>query len=252
MSIVKIQVLSDRHAEGMQNERFQRAEADVLVLAGDIHQGTDVITYARSLPFRGPIVFVPGNHEYWGYSIETLDRQFRVLTQGTNIHFLQQDSVVIADVRFVGCTLWTGFDLFGVERRQAAMDAGFYIDHPIHGANGRPIQPEELRAIHLEQWRYLKVTLSKPSDTPTVVVTHHAPSPRSTNSRYAQDLTSAAYANDYEADILELDPALWLHGHTHQPVDYRIGDTRVISNPRGPDESLLPGYDPVLVVELEL
>ncbi len=169
----------------MQNERFTQTAADILVLAGDIHNGTDAVEYARSLPFEGPILFVPGNHEYWGHTIKALDQQFREQTQGTNIHYLQQDSILIEGLRFVGCTLWTSFDLFGAEQRQQAMDASFYIDHPIVGANGRPIQPEETRAIHLEHWSYLKRTLSQPFENPTVVVTHHAPSPRSNRPKYA-------------------------------------------------------------------
>lgn len=27
-------------------------------------------------------------------------------------------------------------------------------------------------------------------------------------------------------------PMLWVHGHTHEAFDYRIGNTRVIVNPR--------------------
>ena len=33
--------------------------------------------------------------------------------------------------------------------------------------------------------------------------------------------------------IEERQPALWVHGHTHDSCDYRVGNTRVICNPRG-------------------
>ena len=33
--------------------------------------------------------------------------------------------------------------------------------------------------------------------------------------------------------IIEMQPRLWVHGHTHEIFDYYIGTTRVLCNPRG-------------------
>ena len=49
--------------------------------------------------------------------------------------------------------------------------------------------------------------------------------------------------------ILDLQPKLWVHGHTHVPCDYRLWDTRVVCNPKGyPEERGLDRpYGPVTV-----
>ncbi len=43
---------------------------------------------------------------------------------------------------------------------------------------------------------------------------------------------------------------LWIHGHTHQAVDYLLGRTCVVSNPRGYPHETAAGFDPGLVVEV--
>ena len=43
---------------------------------------------------------------------------------------------------------------------------------------------------------------------------------------------------------------LWIHGHTHFNVDYKIGQTRVITNQRGYVDSLSANFDPKLVLEV--
>jgi Icc-related predicted phosphoesterase len=59
--------------------------------------------------------------------------------------------------------------------------------------------------------------------------------------------------SDLERQIRRWQPQLWLHGHTHDSFDYRVGATRVVANPRG----YAPGgqienasFDPDLVIEL--
>ena len=65
------------------------------------------------------------------------------------------------------------------------------------------------------------------------MVTHHAPSIRSIADRYKLDPVSAAFASNMDDFILEYQPRLWIHGHTHESFDYKIGKTRVVCNPRG-------------------
>lgn len=48
--------------------------------------------------------------------------------------------------------------------------------------------------------------------------------------------------------------ALWIYGHTHESVDFNIGGTRIVSNPRGyPDasgDSINQDFDPALTLEI--
>jgi Icc-related predicted phosphoesterase len=86
---------------------------------------------------------------------------------------------------------------------------------------------------------------------PTVVVTHHAPHLGSIHRQFRSNLLSAAYASDLSELIARAGPDLWVHGHTHLAVDYRVANTRIISNPRGyRHEHHATGFDPHLVLEV--
>lgn len=46
-------------------------------------------------------------------------------------------------------------------------------------------------------------------------------------------------------------PDLWVHGHMHNSVDYRVGATRVVTNPRGyAGHEINPNFNPQLVIEI--
>ncbi|WP_172123430.1 metallophosphoesterase [Devosia sp. 919] len=117
----------------------------------------------------------------------------------------------------------------------------------------KPLRPEDTIAAHAETRSFLDSHLEQRSKTPTVVVTHHAPLSESI------DVTarlSWCYASriDYLFDG-DAGPALWLHGHIHQPVDYVRGATRVVSNPRGyafTDEQRERKFNPGLVIEVPI
>lgn len=56
------------------------------------------------------------------------------------------------------------------------------------------------------------------------------------------------YASDLTDLIVDRRPDLWMHGHVHHAVDYGVGRTRVICNPRGHTDEAT-GFLPGLVVE---
>jgi predicted phosphodiesterase len=61
---MRIRVLSDLHLE-FREWNPPKADADVVVLAGDIHVGVKGIEWARRSFPAIPIVYVPGNHEFY-------------------------------------------------------------------------------------------------------------------------------------------------------------------------------------------
>jgi Icc-related predicted phosphoesterase len=81
-------------------------------------------------------------------------------------------------------------------------------------------------------------------------VTHHAPSLQSVADPYKRDLVSAAFASPLDSLVAASKAKLWLHGHVHHACDYRIGDTRVLCNPRGYPGENENGFDPKLTIEL--
>ena len=93
-------------------------DADVVVLAGDIARPREAASWA--LGFDKPVLYVLGNHEFYGSSIDGAAAELKRLCAGTHVHVLDNDEVVIDGVRFLGSTLWTDFMLFGDGGERAA------------------------------------------------------------------------------------------------------------------------------------
>jgi predicted phosphodiesterase len=98
--------------------------------------------------------------------------------------------------------------------------------------DGGPLGALETREWSIESRRYIESELRHPFDGKTVFVTHHLPSLRSVAKRLRNDPLTPAFASDCD-DLLELGADLWVHGHTHDSMDYMAGETRVVCNPRG-------------------
>ena len=104
---MKIQLASDLHLEFLRNldpkERLiEPAEgADVLILAGDIASGSRAISLFKDWP--APVIFVAGNHEYYGREIVDTQESMRDAAEaaGINFHYLENQSVVIDGVQLV-------------------------------------------------------------------------------------------------------------------------------------------------------
>lgn len=173
------------------------------------------------------------------------------------MHFLQNDTVVIGGVRFLGCTLWTDYALDGstdddVAWAMANAD-GRLNDHRVIAWRRLPayegFPASKARELHYRSRNWLQSQFMTPHEGPTVVVSHHAPHPNSVNRRWKGSGLNPAFASDL-SKLIELgQPQLWVHGHMHDSCDYRVSETRVICNPKGYDTENL-AFDPQLIVEV--
>jgi len=246
---MKLHILGDIHLE-FAPFALPDTDADVVVMAGDIGVGLAGIEWANRC--AKPVVYVAGNHEYYGHAIPKLTDRMRSAA-GSNVAFLENDEVVIDGVRFLGATLWTDFRLFG----DAQFDHGMVVAgqsmndfrkircSPRYGR----LTPRVTEVMHRRTRFWLQRMLQSQHAGPTVVVTHHAPSIRSISAEYRDDPLASAFASNVEelADGTRI--SLWVHGHTHHCIDYPIAGTRVVSNQRGyPGEET--GFDPTLVVDV--
>jgi predicted phosphodiesterase len=253
---MKLNILSDLHL-GLWAMPHPANDADVVVLAGDIARPREAVAWA--LGFGRPVVYVPGNHEFYGGSIDGTARELRELCSGTRVHLLDDDELILDGVRFLGSTLWTNFDLFAdPAARAAAIEQSRRLLRDFSRirrseAGEALFTPEDSVTLFREHFRWLAGRLEAPHDGPTVVVTHHAPSPRSIHPRFADSLLNACFISDLN-ELLGADKAcLWIHGHTHDSFDYDAAGTRVVCNPRGyakggVNENAL--FDPDLVIEI--
>lgn len=230
---MKLLILSDIHNE-FSVLPYPEVDADVVILAGDIDTKLRGIDWAKG--FNKPVLYVLGNHEFYGQQLEAVRRKTRERTQGTHVHLLDDEELILQGVRFFGGTLWTDFNLFGEARSELALlDAQFSMSdyRSIRtGASYRRLQPRDTRFLHEITVAFMKERLSQPFDGPTVVITHHAPSFQSIEPKYHHDRLTPAYASNLEG-LMGEPVTLWIHGHVHHSNDYHIGGTRVVSNPRG-------------------
>ena len=247
---MKLHVLSDLHTEFSEFDPPD-TDADVVVLAGDIGVGTGGIDWAVQRYTDVPVVYVPGNHEYYGHDIGEKDNLFS--TAAENINVLDNAMLDLGGVRILGTTLWTDFKFNGeAEAWFSRQTARSLIDDFDSIRNGdRLFTPEDSVHLHRASVHWLVTELEKEYSGPTIVVTHHLPSSLSVARRYSGDSLNPAFASRLKGIIEKYEPDLWIHGHTHVPCDYEVYATRVVCNPRGyPGERHEPVFRPDLVVSI--
>lgn len=250
-AIVRVHVLSDLHLEFAPFEPF-RVEADVVVLAGDTHVGICGVEWAAAAFPETPVVYILGNHEFYGHTAPDMVGKLRTRAAESTVHMLSDATLIVEGVRFLGATLWTDFRLFGssltapIVAQQSMVDYRKIRVSPKY----RKLVPADTALWHARTVRWLRDTVAAPFDGPTVVVTHHAPSLRSVAPPHAEDELSAAYASALD-DLVESSGATyWIHGHTHHNARYEIGATTVLSNQRGYPDEPVAGFNPALVLDL--
>ena len=258
---LRLWILSDLHRDvGLPWTPAEIPDADVAVVAGDVREGlVESVTWlAHVIRPHMPVVCVAGNHEFYRRTfVEELARG-RAVAANLGVHLLEDDTVVIGGVPFSGCTLWTDYDLDGPDLRAASMEDARrgMNDHRLISFQTKPrwmrFRPEEALAVHRASRAYLEGALAAPAAAPRrphVVVTHHAPSARSVAPAFRGKPLNPAFASRLDAFVEQAGPTLWVHGHTHASMDYRLGETRVLCNPKGYGGEN-PAFDPALVVEV--
>ena len=266
---MKIRVASDLHTEFIKFSSEDvldslvpsiKGEEDmVLVLAGDIvadinvwaHSALDIYTkWLMDLAQRHlATIYVGGNHEGYGSNLNTAFEYMRGLSEMfPNFYVLENESIEIAGVKFLGTTKWTP------------------LDGPHDQFYARELNDTKyIGSWNVFKWRqayekaryFLESALQKPYNGKVVIVTHHLPSFQSVSESYIGNSFNGCYTSREDDLMMTYKPALWIHGHTHDSCDYEVIDydqevcTRVVCNPYGyHGHDLNPAYDPTMVVEV--
>ncbi|TQV67261.1 hypothetical protein FKG94_26070 [Exilibacterium tricleocarpae] len=253
----KVAVASDLHFEFYEDDspllQAMPAECDVLVLAGDIGVGKGAIETVRrisSVLDDTRIVWIAGNHEFYRRSIDVETQAFRqAFTDDEKIHFLENESVEIDGYRFLGCTLWSGFNCLGRDKQTlAAQEAqssisDFSVIRNHAGTKRFTVNDAMLRFHESRTWLEGQLAVGEPDKT--IVATHFPPSRLLRHKKIPENLLTA-YFNAQCDDLIEkYQPVAWLYGHNHWSDELTIGQTRVISNQLGyPGErGGIPAFD---------
>ena len=252
---MRIQIFSDLHADVAQPRPIAvTPDVDAVMVAGDVCEGAEngFARLRRIVPMQVPIIMVMGNHEYYRRHLAGELAAARQAAPLYGVHLLENDIVTLGHVRFIGCSLWTDYALFGDPQRAMLAAAHGLNDHRRIKWSKQPwsrFRPQEAWRLHQQSRAFIETNLAEPFDGVTVVVTHHAPHPGSLHPRFRNELLSAAYVSDLTAVINVGKPHLWVHGHVHSSFDYYVGETRIVCNPHGYG-SENQHFDPALVVEI--
>jgi hypothetical protein len=156
-------------------------------------------------------------------------------------YFLNQNNITIDGVLFVGATLWTNF-----------------MDNPISQAVCKRVindfrqiknfQTRDAYDLYYKHLDYIKLHYELRGDRRVVVVTHFLPARECIAPQWrGGDLLNDYFANDLGSWIADMKNTTWLFGHTHDAMDFELGNTRLVCNPHGYHGSSEPGtngFDP--------
>jgi Icc-related predicted phosphoesterase len=230
-------------------------QADVIVLAGDIAVGDQVLSYVEQLTRQhrqAEILFVAGNHEYYGADYDQRQAAYqRAFADFERAHFLEREAVTVDGVRFLGCTLWSGFDsLPDTDSAEAMREAGSIIpDFALIRRGGALFQPQDALKEYRASRKWLREQLDAGDAARSVIITHFPPSLNVSHGTIPVNVLSAYFQADCDELIHRYQPALWLYGHNHWSDDVNMGSTRLVSNQGGyPNEGVV--YNPQLLIDL--
>jgi predicted phosphodiesterase len=258
---MRLWILSDLHLELTRGWDLPpvgaRPDFDVLVVAGDLITRMERgVKWLLERVTDRPVVYVGGNHEFYGTDLDLSLEKARAAAAGTNVIVMENDKVQIDHVTFLGAVGWTDFNLLGDQERAMRVAGDVMNDYKKIRVDSyqRRLRPAHTLARHMETRAFLQRELSKPKTSHArVVVTHHGfHGVESVRRGHEHDLISAAYSSD--AAIAGAD--LWLYGHTHERRDF-VSHGRVVTNAKGygppwnANETWEnPGFNPNLVIEI--
>ena len=237
MNVTRIQIASDIHLEftgmGCELDCVSEQARDILIVAGDLAEGIRGFDWLDYQTQFSDVVFVPGNHEYYGHDIDDVDRKFRAFEKtNRRFHFLQMDTVELFGVKIAGCTLWTDMQgMSGWERRQVEKSMSDF--HCITKRQTR-LTADIAAGINMQMRNWLMQ-----QQDADIIVTHHAPTEQSITPYWQEHgkLLNPGFAGNSDDLIRLIEPKYWIHGHMHSFLRYwhdgKVDGTQVICNPRG-------------------
>jgi hypothetical protein len=246
-----VKLLSDLHLHGNDPFRYVDHYEHVCVLAGDISEGMDGVNWALArIPDHIQVLYVPGNHEYYGQDYSALNARFaHHNTRNTHVHVLLEEVKTISNVDFVGTTLWTDFNLYDNQVRAAVQWKNGLNDSRWIKCDGGPIGPQHFLDWNHKSLAFLQDVANTPTENTRVLITHYCPN-LSVAPKYRNDPLTPGFATHIPVNVHDKFQ-FHFHGHTHCSMQYEYSyGTKVICNPRGYGYENLNAFNEELVLDI--
>jgi predicted phosphodiesterase len=214
---VKIGIFSDLHLEFESWMYDFKHDIDLYINAGDTHPNKIVRGFIPS-QIKVPYFEILGNHDFYGSKFPGVGDTWNKMEVGGKI--------------ITGATLWTAANpIQFIDYQNDMMDC----------LKIKGVTEHSYNLTHITDLQYIEKI------KPDIVVTHHSPSMRSCSDKFKNSHLNIFFHNKLDYLVEELQPELWVHGHTHEEMDYKIGRTRVICHPRGYPHENKGDYKPKYV-----
>lgn len=261
---MQFQFASDLHLEFVTGTIDQIIEpsAPYLALLGDIgYPFSDIyqefIGWCSKMFTK--IFIISGNHEYYVQHISArptmneIDNQIqKVCSLYPNVIFLNNSLCQLTDdIIILGTTLWSF-----IPPNDRPIIKHFMNDYRnIYALNDTGkhrilVTPVDTTSIHVENVKWLNEQLNQHTNKTIIVLTHHLPSFKLINEKYANEPSNSGFASNLD-HLMENHTNIkyWLCGHTHSCAKVMIGSTTCLINPCGyPGEN--DKFDKKAVIDL--
>lgn len=212
-------------------------DVDFLIMAGDIGGLNEQLDFIKKQTQHYKVIYVLGNHEFYGQSLQSVRKFWREVNI-PNFYFLDNTSVVIDGIQFIGSTLWTDFDNQQPLNMVVAPNYINDYEYIMNEETDSFITPFDILEEFKISLDFIKKELMEQNDYVKVVVTHFAPSFQSIPHGYKNASEQSLFKNSFYASNLDnliyyYGPHFWFHGHIHATMKYTLGNTHVETNPLG-------------------
>lgn len=246
---MKIALLSDLHFQRHLDKGYSFIKAldpidvDILVLAGDI-MSFKYFDEAHSLldAFLAKykkIIYVAGNHEFYGCSpkhVSNVVRQLRDKLPSDRIHIFDEPGRCVIDGQeFICGTMW-----YEYKHDNYLYDSLLNDKVCINGFIPWVYEQNEL----------FKHLANGNITNNSIVITHYLPSYECVAPEWKGDELNRFFVCEMDELIKERRPRYWIAGHTHTPFDLKINETRVVGNPFGYPKESKSNFKDKLIIEV--
>lgn len=258
---MKILIVSDLHYDynlhslGIEFEYdFENKlnEVDLVLIAGDIsgdfaRTSLFLDRLRKKITGNTVIACVSGNHLGYnrikkGYE-NTKENAIFTLRQVYNekpVYFLENDVLELGEYVIIGCCLYTNFKLYNTQDFSKQI-AEYYIndfnyvqimDYDLGMI--RYVNGDDYIKWHNRSIDFIQQACQKYKDKKIILLTHFLVTPKSISKKYVDNNLNPFYCTNLEwlFDKYE-NIELVVSGHSHEPSDIKIGNTRIVLEPYG-------------------